>query len=47
MPRAFAPSSRFDSTAQLTCGLPKPRNAVAGVVWERMLREKIRTAGTR
>ncbi len=47
MPRALAPSSRFDSTAQLTCGLPNPRNAVAGVVWERMLRERIRTAGTR
>ncbi len=47
IPRARAPSSRFDSTPQLTCGYPNPRNAVAGVVWERMLRETILAAGTR
>ncbi len=28
----------FDSTAQICCGLPKPRNAVDGVVCDRMLR---------
>ena len=37
----------FDSTAQICCGLPKPRNAVDGVVCERMLRATMRTAGTR
>ena len=30
MPSRRAPSSSVDSTAQLTCGLPKPRNAVDG-----------------
>jgi len=47
IPSARAPSSMFDSTAQLTCGLPKPRNAVDGVVWERTLRPTTRPDGTR
>ena len=47
MPSACAASSMFDSTAQICCGLPKPRNAVEGVVCERMLRATIRTAGMR
>ena len=47
IPSARAPSSRFDSTAQLTCGLPKPRKAVDGIVCERTLRATIRAAGTR
>ena len=46
IPIARAASSRFDSTAQFTCGLPKPRNAVDGTVWDRTLRARIRTAGT-
>ena len=37
----------FDSTAQICCGLPKPRNAVDGTVCESTLRATIRTAGTR
>ena len=47
MPRARAASSMFDSTAQISCGLPKPRNAVEGTVCDRMLRATMRTAGTR
>ena len=43
---ARAASSMFDSTAQICCGLPKPRKAVDGVVCDRMLRATIRTAGT-
>jgi hypothetical protein len=35
----------FDSTAQICCGLPKPRKAVDGTVCERTLRATIRTAG--
>ena len=46
MPSARAASSMFDSTAQICCGLPKPRNAVEGTVCDRTLRAKIRTAGT-
>ena len=30
MPSRTAASSRFDSTAQICCGLPKPRKAVDG-----------------
>ncbi len=45
MPRIAAASSMFDSTAQICCGLPKPRNAVEGIVCDRMLRATIRTAG--
>jgi hypothetical protein len=37
----------FDSTAQICWGLPKPRNAVDGTVCERMLRARMRAAGTR
>ena len=37
----------FDSTAQICCGLPKPRNAVDGVVWDRTLRATIRIDGVR
>ena len=44
---ARAASSMFDSTAQICCGLPKPRNAVEGTVCERTLRARIRTFGTR
>ena len=47
MPRARAASSMFDSTAQICCGLPKPRNAVEGTVWDSTLRATMRTAGTR
>ncbi len=46
MPSARAPSSRVDSPAQLICGLPNPRNAVDGTVWDSTPRETIRTAGT-
>ena len=46
MPSLRAASFMFDSTAQICCGLPKPRNAVDGTVWDRTLRAKIRTAGT-
>ncbi len=45
MPSARAPSSSALSTAQLTCGLPKPRKAVDGTVCERTDRARIRTAG--
>ena len=37
----------FDSTAQICWGLPNPRNAVDGTVWERMPWATIRTFGTR
>ena len=37
----------FDSTAQICCGLPKPRNAVDGTVCDSTLRATIRTAGHR
>ena len=47
MPSAWAASFMFDSTAQICCGLPKPRNAVEGTVCERTLRARIRTFGTR
>ena len=40
MPSARAPASMFDSTAQLTWGVPKPRKAQAGVVWERIERAR-------
>ena len=46
MPRRRAPSSSVDSTAQLTCGLPKPRKAVEGTVCDSTERARIRTAGT-
>jgi hypothetical protein len=32
IPRIFAASFSCDSTAQDACGVPKPRNAVVGVV---------------
>ena len=35
----------FDSTAQLICGLPKPRMAVEGTVCDSTLRALIRAAG--
>ena len=47
MPSSRAASFMFDSTAQICCGLPKPRNAVEGTVCESTLRARIRTAGTR
>ncbi len=47
MPSCRAASSRFDSTAQLTCGLPKPRKAVEGTVCERTPRATMRAAGMR
>ena len=47
MPSSRAASFMFDSTAQICCGLPKPRNAVEGTVWESTLRARIRTSGTR
>ena len=43
--RAVAASEMFDSTAQLICGLPKPRNAVDGTVCERTVRARMRAAG--
>ena len=46
-PRRRAASSSCDSTAQLICGVPKPRNAQLGVVCERIARARIRAAGTR
>ena len=46
MPRARAAASMFDSTAQLTCGVPKPRKAMAGVVLDRIERAVMRTVGT-
>ena len=45
-PSASAASSIVDSTAQLTCGAPNPRNAVDGTVCDRTLRATMRTAGT-
>ena len=45
MPSSRAASFMFDSTAQICCGLPKPRNAVEGTVWESTLRARIRTFG--
>ncbi len=46
MPSALAAASTFDSTAQLTCGVPKPRKAMAGVVLDRIERAVMRTLGT-
>ena len=40
-----AASVMFDSTAQLICGLPKPRKAVEGTVCDSTLRAMIRAAG--
>ena len=45
IPSARDASSMFDSTAQICCGLPKPRNAVDGTVCDRTLRARMRTAG--
>ena len=46
-PSVRAASSMFDSPAQICCGLPKPRKAVDGTVWDSTLRATMRTAGTR
>ena len=41
-PERRAPASICDSIAQATCGVPKPRNAALGVVFERTARATIR-----
>jgi hypothetical protein len=46
-PSARAPASSWFSVAQATCGLPKPRNAVLGVVLVMTARASMRTAGMR
>ena len=46
-PSRRAPASSWDSSAQATCGLPKPRNAVLGVVLVMTARASIRTPGMR
>ena len=47
IPSPRAASSIWDSMAQDTWGVPKPRNAVAGVVWDNSARTKTRAWGTR
>ena len=47
MPSVRAASSMFDSTAQICCGLPNPRNAVEGTVCDSTLRATTRAAGQR
>ena len=45
IPSFSAASLMFDSTAQLICGLPKPRKAVEGTVCDRIERALMRAAG--
>ena len=47
MPSRRAASSICDSTAQATCGVPNPRNAVAGGVCDSRPRTCTRASGTR
>ena len=45
IPRISAASFNCDSTAQDACGVPKPRNAVLGVVCDRIARAMTRALG--